>query len=79
MHKIINDVCRQVIIPTIECEDVRDKTCVKLPNAEETTVDVTACVPVVDKPQCDKVTMISGHLSPWDYNVTLKSDSPDVN
>ena len=44
-----------MIVPTIQCEDVSEKSCVKLPNAEETTIDVTACVPVVDKPKCDKV------------------------
>ena len=48
-------ICRQVVIPTIQCEDLRERSCVKLPNAEETTLDVTACVPVVDKPKCDKV------------------------
>ena len=46
---------RPVIVPTIECEDISERSCVKLPNAEETTLDVTACVPVVDKPKCDKV------------------------
>ena len=51
---------RQVMVPTVECEDVTDRTCVKLPNAEETTIDVTACVPVVDKPQCDKVVLNDG-------------------
>ena len=49
---------RQVIVPTVECEDVADRTCVKLPNAEETTIDVTACVPVVDSPKCDKVNLV---------------------
>ena len=49
-------ICRQVVIPTIQCEDLSERSCVKLPNAEETTLDVTACVPVVDKPKCDKVT-----------------------
>ena len=53
----VND-CRQVIVPTIQCEDVSEKSCVKLPNAEETTIDVTACVPVVDKPKCDKVSSL---------------------
>ena len=48
-------ICRQVVIPTIQCEDVGERSCVKLPNAEETSLDVTACVPVVDKPKCDKV------------------------
>ena len=48
-------ICRQVVIPTIQCEDVSERSCVKLPNAEETSLDVTACVPVVDKPKCDKV------------------------
>ena len=48
-------ICRQVIIPTIQCEDLSERSCVQLPNAEETTLDVTACVPVVDKPKCDKV------------------------
>ena len=48
-------IFRQVVIPTIQCEDLSERSCVKLPNAEETTLDVTACVPVVDKPKCDKV------------------------
>ena len=48
-------ICRQVVIPTIQCEDLSERSCVQLPNAEETTLDVTACVPVVDKPKCDKV------------------------
>ena len=47
-----------MIVPTIQCEDVSEKSCVKLPNAEETTIDVTACVPVVDKPKCDKVSSL---------------------
>ena len=46
---------RQVIIPTVSCEALTEKSCVKLPNAEEATVEVVACVPVVDKPKCDKV------------------------
>ena len=50
------------MVPTVECEDVTDRTCVKLPNAEETTIDVTACVPVVDKPQCDKVETYTVYL-----------------
>ena len=53
--KMIMMICRQVVIPTIQCEDLSERSCVKLPNAEETTLDVTACVPVVDKPKCDKV------------------------
>ena len=48
-------ICRQVVIPTIQCEDLSERSCIQLPNAEETTLDVTACVPVVDKPKCDKV------------------------
>ena len=47
-----------MIVPTVECEDIADRTCVKLPNAEETTIDVTACVPVVDKPKCDQVIFV---------------------
>ena len=50
-----NPVVRQVIIPTVSCEDLTEKSCVKLPNAEEASVEVVACVPVVDKPKCDKV------------------------
>merc|ERR1711971_771427 len=49
---------RQVVIPTIQCEDLSERSCVKLPNAEETTLDVTACIPVVDKPKCDKVELV---------------------
>ena len=56
MIVMIMMICRQVVIPTIQCEDLSERSCVQLPNAEETTLDVTACVPVVDKPKCDKVT-----------------------
>ena len=55
MIVMIMMICRQVVIPTIQCEDLSERSCVQLPNAEETTLDVTACVPVVDKPKCDKV------------------------
>ena len=48
-------VDRSVIVPTVECEDVTDKRCVKLPSVEETDEEAQACVPVVDKPKCDKV------------------------
>ena len=58
-------IFRQVVIPTIQCEDLSERSCVKLPNAEETTLDVTACVPVVDKPKCDKVNPNKTGL--WDH------------
>ena len=63
--KMIMMICRQVVIPTIQCEDLSERSCVKLPNAEETTLDVTACVPVVDKPKCDKVNPNKTGL--WDH------------
>ena len=51
----LNLLCRSVIVPLVECEDVTDKRCVKLPSVEETELDAIACTPVVDKPKCDKV------------------------
>ena len=54
---------RQVIIPTVNCQDVTEKSCVKLPNAEEAVVEVAACVPVVDKPKCDKVSPLTGKVA----------------
>ena len=48
-------VDRSVIVPTVECEDVTDKRCVKLPSVEESEIEAQACVPVLSKPKCDKV------------------------
>merc|ERR1711874_106952 len=49
---------RTVIVPTVECEDVTDKRCVKLPSVEEVAIEAEACVPVVAKPKCDKVELV---------------------
>ena len=49
------DVVRSVILPTVDCEDITDKRCVKLPSVEENDAEAQACIPVVGKPKCDKV------------------------
>ena len=54
-----HDVTRSVIVPTVECEDVTDKRCVNLPSVNEVEVEAQACVPVVAKPKCDKVSCSS--------------------
>ena len=48
-------VVRSVIVPTVECEDVTGKRCVKIPSVEESDTEAQACVPVVANPKCDKV------------------------